>query len=113
MAQTRNCGGGRRSVWARGLEGKSGGRATLRLRSGQAALQRKTRAAPGLVPFRIFGKLERAEGWQGVAIGAVGEPGERGTHAEPAEAANELPDFEVGVEKAPLAEEDRPVTDVA
>jgi len=46
-------------------------------------------------------------------MGAVGEEGEGGAHAEPAECTNELADFEVRHEKAPLAEEEGPVADVA
>ena len=48
----------------------------------------------------------------GVAIGAVGEPGDGSAHADPAECADELADFEVRHQKAPLAEEKGPVADV-
>ena len=48
----------------------------------------------------------------GVAMGAVGQPGEGGAHAEPAEGANELADFLVSEEKVPLTEENSPITDV-
>src|ERR1700730_1604124 len=104
-AYPRNYGRRKRSIRARGLDCESGGRA--------AALQSRRRAFHVSVPFWIAGKRERAESREGVAIGAEGEPSECGAHAQPAESANELADFQVRGEKIPLAEEDRPITDVA
>lgn len=54
---------------------------------------------------------EGAKGGFRVAIGAVDEEGEGGGHAEPAQSANELADFQIEGEKVPLAEEEGPVAD--
>ena len=45
----------------------------------------------------------------GAAVGAIGEPGDGGEHAEPTEEAKGVADFLVVEEKVPLAEEEQPI----
>jgi len=45
----------------------------------------------------------------GAAIGAIGEPGDGGEHAEPTEEAEGVADFLIVEEKIPLAEEEQPI----
>ena len=47
--------------------------------------------------------------WRGVVADTVGEPGDSGEHAEPAEHAHGGADFLILRKQTPLAEENRPI----
>src|SRR6266404_4088339 len=63
------------------------------------------------VPLKLQLTLQRLFG--GVAVGAVGEPGDGANHPEPAERAGGAGDLGVVEHQVPLSEEDGPVALVA